>query len=158
MGIILSNINLKNPSTLKKDNQELVVVGGCFDILHTGHIEFLKKAKEAGDLLVVLVESDERIKKIKGEGRPVNSQQDRTKILSNLSFVDFVIALKDMNLDKDYEILVKWLKPDIIAVTAGNTIFDWEKDLANRTGVKIIEVTKRIKDYSTSKIVQGTRL
>jgi rfaE bifunctional protein nucleotidyltransferase chain/domain len=96
-----------------------VLVGGCFDLLHKGHISFLKKAKKAGDKLVVLLESDEKIKKLKGESRPVQIQEVRAKALSGLGFVDEIIKLPFMDSDKDYDELVKKIKPDIIAVTEG---------------------------------------
>lgn len=137
-----------------KNNKKLVLTGGCFDILHAGHIQFLKKAKAAGDSLIILLESDEKVHKLKGEGRPVNSQNDRASILSNLSFVDYVIKLPYFSNDSDYRLLVKQLEPAIIAITAGNTIYDWEKEYINEAGRKIVEVMNRDKTYSTTKIAR----
>ena len=78
---------------LNSQKQKLVLAGGCFDLLHIGHITFLEKAKAQGDALFVLLESDEAIKKQKGPNRPLNSQTNRALVLSKLSLVDFVIKL-----------------------------------------------------------------
>lgn len=143
---------------LKKDGQKIVLVGGCFDILHSAHIEFLKKAKAQGDILVVLLESDERIRKLKGKNRPINTQKDRAVILSSLPFVSYVINLNNIQNDKDYEILVKLLKPDIIAITSGSPVYEWEKIYTKESGSKIVEVMDRKKDYSTTNIAQKIKL
>ena len=63
---------------------KIVLVGGCFDILHLGHVVFLEKAKKEGDVLVVLLESDEKVRFLKGKGRPVHTQSERAEILSAL--------------------------------------------------------------------------
>ena len=76
-----------------------VLAGGCFDVLHPGHIVFLEKAKKAGDYLVVLLESDKKIRKLKGKGRPVHSQKERAEILSALKSVDSVVCLPYMEND-----------------------------------------------------------
>jgi len=72
-----------------------VLVGGCFDILHYGHIHFLKNARALGDYLVIALESDKNIKRIKGSFRPIHDQDKRREILESLNFVDEVIILKD---------------------------------------------------------------
>ena len=143
---------------LKDRGQKIVLVGGCFDILHSAHIEFLKKAKAQGDILIVLLESDERIRKLKGKNRPINNQKDRALILSNLPFVSFVLNLENVQSDRDYEILVKLVKPDIIAITSGSPIYEWEKMYSKETGSKIVEVMDRKKDYSTTNIAQKIKL
>ena len=73
---------------IKQKGEKIILVGGCFDILHTGHIKFLKSAKELGGKLLVALESDESVKRSKGEKRPVNNQKERANILSNLPSVD----------------------------------------------------------------------
>ncbi len=158
MGKILKIENIEKLKSAKNENQTMVVVGGCFDVLHAAHIEFLKKSKKLGNLLVILLESDERIKKIKGTGRPVNSQENRAAILANFSFTDYILPLPNFTKNEDYEILVKKLEPDIIAVSAGSKIFEWEKDYVNRTGAKIIEVMKRVESKSTTKIINLAQL
>src|SRR5690242_1743275 len=99
-----SIINAKQVIKIKKnlENGKTVLVGGCFDILHLGHITFLEKAKKMGDRLVVLLESDQKTKLLKGPKRPVHSQKDRAKVLSALRFVDFVIMLPFLKKEQDY--------------------------------------------------------
>ncbi len=153
MGIILNTQELDKLLELKKANLKLVLVGGCFDVLHPAHIEFLKKARKEGDALIVLLESDKRIRELKGEGRPINSRNDRAAALSGLSVVDYVLCLPYLKTNHDYEILVKKLEPDIIAITRGNRVYDWEKEYVDKTGKRIVEVMDRKEDYSTTKII-----
>ncbi len=155
VGIILDSQNNNQFSDLKKTNKTLVLVGGCFDILHAGHIEFLKRAKELGDILIVLLESDSKIKKLKGEKRPVNSQEDRSLILSNLPFVSYVYPLPDLKSNENYKILVKRLKPDIIAISGTDFVFDWEKKLEKEGFLKIVKVMDRIPNKSTTKLAEN---
>ncbi len=132
--------------------KKIVLVGGCFDILHIGHITFLEKAKAAGNFLVVLLESDETIKKLKGEGRPINSQKDRAAILASLCMVDQVISLPVMK-DSDYDQLVTKIKPVIIATTAGDPALNHKKRVAKLVGAKIKVVTKQVQDRSTTRLL-----
>lgn len=138
-------------------DKKLVLVGGCFDILHPGHLIFLQKAKKVGDTLVVLLESDEKIKKLKGVNRPVHTQKTRAFILKALKFVDRVILLPNMKNDSDYERLVKKIKPDIIAATEGSTDNHLKKRAAQLVGAKFIYVTKMIGNHSSSAILSLSR-
>jgi len=124
---------------------KVVLVGGCFDILHYGHISFLKKAKKLGNYLVVALESDENTMKLKGPSRPIHNQNQRKKMLESLRFVNKVIALPPMKSDSDYEKLVRKVNPDIIAVTQGDT--------KNTFRVKTIIIPK-IKTPSTTQIAK----
>ena len=124
---------------------KVVLVGGCFDILHYGHISFLEKAKSLGDCLIVALESDENVKKLKGPGRPIHNQNQRKKMLESLRFVNKVIALPPMKSDSDYEKLVRKVNPDIIAITQGDT--------KNTFRVKTIIIPK-IKAPSTTQIAK----
>jgi len=74
-------------------NKKLVVTNGCFDILHAGHVHYLNEAKSLGDYLLVGINSDSSVKKLKGENRPINIQSYRAYILDNLKCVDFVYVL-----------------------------------------------------------------
>lgn len=127
--------------------KKVVLVGGCFDLLHKGHIAFLKKAKKLGKL-IVLLESDEKIKKLKGEDRPVQDQITRAKALSDLGFVDKVISLPFLKSDKDYDELVQKIKPDIIVVTKGYPASHHQR-AANLVGAKLKTVGK-LGNYSTT--------
>lgn len=131
-----------------------VLVGGCFDILHPGHLLFLKKAKQEGDLLIVLLESDEKIKELKGAGRPVNFQKERANVLAKIPEVDYIVELPYMNKNSDYDELISRIKPEIIAVTkGGNNIH--HKRVAGLVGAELKVVTDIIGDYSTTKILKS---
>lgn len=147
-------LNVDNiPDILQKfKNEKVVLTGGCFDVLHPGHVIFLQKAKEAGDILVVLLESDEKIKKLKGVNRPVHTQKERAKILSALKVVDYVVLLPSLETEEEYDELIAKLKPDIIAVTKG--IDDYHhKRVSKLVGARFKYVTGIIGDYSTTKIL-----
>ena len=141
-------------NTMKKDNKKIVLVGGCFDVLHVGHIIFLEKAKKLGEKLVVLLESDENIKKNKGKNRPINSQKNRAKVLSSLKMVDNVIKLPVMKNDDDYLNLVKKIKPQIIAVSEGDKNIVQKREQARLVGAKLVKVTNLVKQHSTTKIIE----
>lgn len=138
---------------IKSLDQKTVIVGGCFDILHLGHIRFLRQAKKLGDILIILLESDKKIKKIKGDARPVNSQKVRAEILSALRDVDFVILLPGIMEDTDYDDLVKKIKPDFIAVTKGDLGLENKKRSAKLVGAEVRIVINRLKNYSTGKLL-----
>lgn len=95
---------------IKSVEQKTVFTNGCFDLLHKGHIDYLKESKALGDRLIVGLNSDESVKKLKGKDRPVNNQQDRKAVLEALEFVDEVIIFDS---DTPYE-LIKRIEPDII--------------------------------------------
>ncbi len=101
---------LKCLECIKSTGKKIVFTNGCFDILHAGHVEYLRKAKALGDCLVIGVNSDASIKRLKGESRPVNSLSDRIVLLSALEFVDYVIAFEE---DTPYE-LIQAIKPNIL--------------------------------------------
>jgi FAD synthetase len=130
-----------------------VLVGGVFDILHFGHIQFLKKAKKLGDYLIVALESDENVRKIKGEKRPIHNQKQRREILESLKFVDEVISLPEMKSDEDYKNLVIKVKPQVVAVTVGDPILEKKRKQASLIGARVIEIPK-INVFSTSQIAK----
>ena len=97
---------------LKKDrqNKTLVFTNGCFDLLHIGHIRYLRSAKNCGDLLVVAVNSDQSVRQLKGPNRPLQKEEDRAEILSALSFVDYSFVFDD----KTPLSVIKKIKPDVL--------------------------------------------
>ena len=133
-----------------------VLAGGCFDVLHPAHEEFLKKAKEHGNNLCILLESDSNIKKLKGTHRPLNNQSIRAKNLSNMGIVDIIILLNNPNSSQYYYNLVKLLRPAIIAVTAGDTLLDVKMAQAESVGGKVVEVMKRNTLHSSTKLINKT--
>lgn len=139
---------------LHQQNQRIVLAGGCFDLLHIGHITFLEEAKKHGDILIILLESDQTISKSKGERRPINSQDDRARILSALSVVDYIFLLKSEMTDKEYDNLVIMLKPAIIATTAGDINRHHKERQAELVQAKVIDVTMPISDKSTTTLIR----
>lgn len=127
-----------------------VLVGGCFDVFHYGHLHFLKEAKRHGDYLVVLLESDKRIKKLKGPSRPIHNESQRKELLESLSFVNKVILTKDEMTDEDYKKVVQKINPQIIAIEKGKKI----KTHAETVGAKIVEINK-FEGLSSTLILQG---
>lgn len=138
---------------LQVEGKKIVLAGGCFDILHIGHIAFLEKAKKSGDILVLLLESDQAIKLLKGQNRPVNSRKNRAKILSAIEFVDFVIPLAKPYKAADYNALVKKISPDVIAVTAGDLNLKVKQSQAKEVGGVVKTVLKKIPEHSTTKLL-----
>ena len=120
-------------------------MGGCFDILHLGHIHFLREAKKLGDYLIVALESDMRIRKLKGISRPIHTQEQRRQILESLKFVDEVVILKDEMADKDYKQMVIDIAPHIIAVAEGSKT----KTHARLVNAKVVEIPKVIVPSTT---------
>ena len=79
----------------KQNNQVIVFSNGCFDILHSGHCKYLHEAKKLGDILIVGLNTDASVKKIKGDSRPINNQKDRAFVLSSLKSVDYVVCFDE---------------------------------------------------------------
>jgi rfaE bifunctional protein nucleotidyltransferase chain/domain len=104
---------------LKARRKKVVFTNGCFDILHVGHIHYLRKAKSLGDILVVGLNTDRSVKQIKGEKRPIVPQKDRAEVLASLEFVDYVVFFDE----PDPFSLVEKVKPTILVKGA-----DWPKD------------------------------
>lgn len=136
-----------------KKKGKIVLVGGCFDILHPGHIIFLEKAKKVGDYLVVLLESDKKVRILKGINRPVHNQKDRAKVLSAIKYVDLIIPLPFLEKDQDYDQIIAKISPDVIATTQGALDNHFKKRSAKKVGAKLKFVTKMIGNHSSSKII-----
>ena len=131
---------------LKHNGKKIVFTNGCFDILHFGHISYLKKARSFGDVLVVGLNSNDSIKRLKGDKRPINDEADRMQILQELECVDFVIIF-----DEDTPLnLIKKIKPDIL-VKGG----DYKgKEVVGSEIVKDVRLVEFIPNKSTSNIIK----
>jgi len=127
-----------------------ILIGGCFDLIHIGHIYFLEEAKKLGDKLVVLLESDETIKRLKGEHRPIHTQKERKKMLESIKFVDEVISIPPLKTDKEYYNLVQKINPDIIAITEGDPILEKKQEQAKLIGARAVVVPKIYSPSTTS--------
>ena len=134
---------------LKKEKKVLVFTNGCFDLIHRGHIEYLKKAKSYGDFLIVAVNSDSSVRKIKGKQRPLIPLVDRLYILSHLVFIDFLISF-----DEDTpEHLIRTILPDVLV--KGSDYREKEivgADIVKANGGKVITIPF-IKGKSSSEII-----
>ncbi len=93
-----------------RQNKKVVFTNGCFDIIHAGHVQYLQQAKELGDILIVGLNSDDSVKRLKGSSRPINNQQDRKIVLEALRSVDYVLIFEE---DTPYN-LINQIKPDVL--------------------------------------------
>ncbi len=141
---------------IKQENKPLVLVGGCFDILHFGHVRFLAQAKKSGTVIVA-VESDENLTKYKGVFRPIHKQPERAEVLASLENVDYVIPLPQFTTHQEYFDLVQMIRPDIIAVTEGDAQMENKQKQAESVGGKIAVIAK-IKTPSTTQLAKLLRL
>ena len=152
--IITINQAAKLSTKFKQSGKTIVLVGGCFDLLHKGHIYFLEKSKQKGDLLFVLLESDVNIRKRKGENRPINPQNIRSIVLSARPYVDYIIPLQDVTNDKDYDKLIVQIKPDIITMTEGDKNLSQRTKQCEKFGVKL-ELIDKMEGVSTSNLIEN---
>lgn len=141
---------LKALRALKKRGKIIVFTNGCFDILHFGHVMYLERAKGKGDILVVGLNSDSSVKKIKGPKRPLANESDRAKTLAALACVDFVTVFKEKTPLK----IIKAIKPHILVKGA-----DWKnkdivgKEIVEKGGGKVITV-KLASGRSTTNLIK----
>lgn len=147
----LNNIS-KTVAKIKDQKKKIVLIGGCFDILHIGHIRFIEKAKQQGDILIVLLESDRKIQQTKGIHRPIHSQKERAEMLASIQGVDYIILLPYISQNIRYDQLVQAIQPDIIATTQGDNGLVHKQRQAKEVGAKLAIVNKRIEHISTSAI------
>lgn len=135
---------------LKQQNKKVVFTNGCFDLIHSGHVDYLVKAKEMGDVLILALNTDSSIKRIKGIKRPILEQDERAFIVSNLKPVDYVTFFEE---DTPAEIISD-LIPDILVKGA-----DWAIDkIVGREFVEanggVVKTIKFTNDQSTSNIIK----
>ncbi len=139
----------KSVEHLKNEGKTIVFTNGCFDILHLGHVKYLEKAKSFGDVLIVGVNSDDSVRRLKGPERPVNSEFDRAYLLAALDAVDFVTIFEE---DTPYE-LIKIVQPDVL-VKGG----DYEgKEVVGSDIAKEVKLVDFVKGKSTTGIIENIR-
>lgn len=132
-----------------RDEKNIVFTNGCFDILHVGHIRFLTQCKKEGDILIVGVNSDNSVSKIKGICRPIITFDNRVEVLSAIEVVDYIIGFDD---ETPYG-LIRYIKPDVLVKGA-----DWEEsriagaDVVKEYGGRIVRVPFSI-GTSSSQII-----
>jgi rfaE bifunctional protein nucleotidyltransferase chain/domain len=131
---------------LKKRKKTIVFTNGCFDILHAGHVKSFETARSRGDVLVVAINTDASVRRLKGSKRPIVDENNRAKLLAGLASVDFVTFF-----DEDTpEELIKELRPDIL-VKGGDYKLD---EIAGRQYVKKVVRVPLVKGISTTKIIE----
>lgn len=129
-----------------------VLVGGCFDILHYGHVRFLELAKAQGDFLVVALESDEAI--LRGKKRhPIHTQEERAHILEALACVDEVCRLPLLSTYQDYLGVVEMVAPAVIATTSGDPQLENKRAQADAVGARLEVVIPLLEGFSSSRIL-----
>ena len=142
---------------LKEDNKKIVLTCGCFDILHVGHLDILKKSREFGDKLIVCLSSDEQIKYLKGENRPINNLEDRLKLFSVIPYVDYVYVYYE-NLENDNETeldkIMNIIEPDVW--TKGGD-YTKENIYKKHPGLGNIELIDTVIGKSTTSIIKKAK-
>ena len=150
MGKIIERDKLEDlVKVLRSNNKMIVATNGCFDILHAGHVRYLKKSKAFGDVLIVGLNSDKSVRSIKGPTRPINYENDRAEVLCALESVDYVV-LFDEDSPKD---LLEIIKPNIYTKGADytlKTLPEADVVLKNNGWVEFIEL---VEGKSTTKII-----
>jgi len=148
---ILDRNTLKNNlEALRKEGKKIAFTNGCFDILHVGHVRYLREAKKAGDILVLALNSDSSVRSIKGEERPLVCEEERAEVLAALEFIDFITIFPESTPLE----LINHLKPDIL-IKGG----DWAADkVVGRDEVKKwgghVTIIPEVEGKSTTNIVE----
>ena len=134
---------------LRQDGKKIVTTNGCFDLLHVGHVRYLQKSKSFGDILIVMLNSDNSVKRLKGETRPLNNEHDRAEILCALSCVDYVVIF-DEDTPRD---LLDIIKPDIHTKGGDYTLETLpEADVIIKNNIKL-ELVTFVEGKSTTNLI-----
>lgn len=138
---------------LHKSGKTVVATNGCFDILHVGHVRYLQKTKSFADYCIVLLNSDKSVRSIKGEGRPINNEDDRAEILCALSCVDYVVKFDE---DSPANLLDE-IKPDVYTKGADYTMETLpEADIMRKNNTKV-EFISFVAGKSTTNVIKAIR-
>lgn len=140
-------------STWRAQGLRIVFTNGCFDLLHRGHVEYLSKASDMGDVLVVGLNTDASVRRLKGEGRPINDEMARATVLASLSCVDAVVLFDE---DTPYE-LIKAVRPDVLVKGADyqpENIVGY--DIVTSYGGKV-ETVDLVEGYSTTGMIESMK-
>lgn len=133
--------------------EKIVFTNGCFDILHPGHIEYLSKAADLGDVLIIGLNSDESVRRLKGENRPVNSETARALVLASLRFVTAVVLFGE---DTPYE-LIRTVQPDVLVKGGDYTAEEIVgNDIVTASGGQVV-ILGFLPGYSTSHLIRKIR-
>jgi len=151
--ISLSDLTSVLPS--KKSPKIIILATGVFDFLHQEHKKFLNQAKKQGDILLVGLESDQRVQQLKGKNRPLNNLQSRLKNLAKWGTADYIFPLpKKFTTSTDHQKLISQLRPDTLAVSSSTPNLSAKRRLMEKYGGKIKIVLKHNPNISTTKIIK----
>ena len=138
----------------KHKGENVVLANGCFDLIHVGHIRYLRESKEKGNILVVALNSDSSVRKLKGKGRPILQEQERAEIITSFEFVDYVTFFDEPNVEK----VLLTLKPDTHAkgsdytkdtVPERETVKEYGGDIAITGGPKVKSTSQLIEEIAS---------
>lgn len=142
---------------LRLTDQRIVFVTGVYDLLHIGHVRYLRKASSHGDVMIVGLNSDESAKKLKGETRPVLGEEVRAEMLSYLDFVDYIVIYSWVHAGK----IIKILKPDVYVCVegswSGNLEDKAEVKVARQEKIEVVVIPYQSQEVSTSKIIDKVK-
>lgn len=131
---------------VKKESKKIVFTNGCFDILHRGHAAYLREAKKLGDTLIVGLNSDASVKRLKGETRPINTEDDRAYLLESLACVDYVTIFTE---DTPYKLLSQ-IRPDVLVKGGDYQI----EDVVGREFAQEVKLIPFEEGYSTTGVIE----
>lgn len=151
MGQLIQRENIQKVlNDFRASGLKIVTTNGCFDILHVGHVRYLQKSKSFGDKLIVLLNSDYSVKRIKGDSRPINNELDRAEVLCALSCVDCVVLFDD---DSPRELLSE-IKPDVHTKGADYTLETLPEADVILAGNGRVEFIEFVEGKSTSSLLE----
>ena len=151
MGAILSKEQIKRKAGgLRSQGKRIVFTNGCFDLLHVGHTRYLAQAAKLGDVLVVGVNSDASVRKLKGASRPITPEGERAEVLSSLRFVDYVVVFSEERPDA----IIALIKPDVHVKGGDYTLEEIpERSIVESYGGKVV-ILPKVEGRSTNAIIQ----
>ena len=138
----------------KNNNKVIVTTNGCFDILHVGHVRYLKETKKLGDVLIIALNTDESVRRLKGPTRPVNSENDRAEVLAALECVDFVVLFNEQT---PVDLLSK-IKPDIHAKGGDYNADNLPESATIKEGGGKLVFIPLVEGKSTTNIIQKIKV
>ncbi len=151
MGQLIERKNIQEfVSELKKQGKTIVTTNGCFDILHVGHVRYLQKTKTFADVMIVCLNSDDSVRRIKGPKRPINNENDRAEILCALECVDYVVIFDESSPEK----LLCEIKPDVHTKGADYTIETLPEAKSIIANGGRIEFISFVEGKSTTKVIE----
>lgn len=134
--------------------RKAVLATGIFDLLHVEHVRFLRSAKDEGSTLFVGIERDERARKLKGEGRPINSEEKRAEIISSLKVVDLVFLLpENLGTREGREQIIKNLRPDVYCVSASTPFLEEKERILRKFGGRLKVIRPHNPQISTTQLI-----